>query len=60
MSRDPIQSNKDHQRMMVDSIFMIVQSLWSYLTVVTPTADPLIAVIFPVITCIHLDLPDLT
>ena len=30
--------NKDHQRMMVDPMFMIVQSLRSFLTAVTPTA----------------------
>ena len=30
--------NKDHQRMMVDPMFMIVQNLRSFLTAVTPTA----------------------
>ena len=30
--------NKDHQRMMVDPMFMIVQSLRSFLSAVTPTA----------------------
>ena len=30
--------NKDHQRMMVDPRFMIVQHLRSFLTAVTPTA----------------------
>ena len=32
------EDNKDHQRMMVDPMFMIVQSLRSFLTVVTTTA----------------------
>ena len=31
-------SNKDHQRMMVDPMFMIVHSLRSFLTAVKPTA----------------------
>ena len=34
----PTYVNKDHQRMMVDPMFMIVQSLRSFLTAVTPTA----------------------
>ena len=38
--------NKDHQRMMVDPMFMIVQSLRSFLTAVTTTAVAPIAVIF--------------
>ena len=42
--------NKDHQRMMVDPMFMIVQSLRSFLTAVTPTAVAPIAVILPVFT----------
>ena len=36
ISRLPL--NKDHQRMMVDPMFMIVQSLRSFLTAVTTTA----------------------
>ena len=31
-------SNKDHQRMMVDPMFMFAQSSKSFLTDVTPTA----------------------
>ena len=47
--------NKDHQRMMVDPMFMIVQSLRSFLTAVTttaviPTAVAPIAVILPKFT----------
>ena len=42
--------NKDYQRMMVDPTFMIVQSLRSFLTAVTPTAVALISVILPVFT----------
>ena len=38
--------NKDHQRMMVDPIFMIVKNLRLFLTAVTPTAVTPIAVIF--------------
>ena len=37
--------NKDHQRMMVDQMFMIVQNVRSFLTAVTPTAVTLTAVI---------------
>ena len=44
--------NKDHQRMMVDPMFMIVKSLRSFLTAVTPTAVAPIAVILPVFTWI--------
>ena len=40
-------NNKDHQRMMVDPMFMILQSLRSFLTAVTPTAVAPIAVILP-------------
>ena len=47
--------NKDHQRMMVDLMFMIVQSLRSILTTVTPTAVAPIAVIF---TCMNMNLPE--
>jgi hypothetical protein len=47
-------SNKDHQRMMVDPMFMIVQSLRSFLTAVTTNAVAPIAVIF---TCIYLNIP---
>ena len=39
--------NKDHQRMMVDPIFMIVQSVRSFLIAVTPTAVAPIAVMLP-------------
>ena len=38
--------NKDHQRMMVDPMFMIVQNVRSFLTAVTPTAVGLTAVIY--------------
>ena len=40
-----ISFNNDHQRMMVDPMFMIVQSLRSFLTVVTTTAVAPIVVI---------------
>ena len=43
-------NNKDHQRMMVDPMFMIVHSLRSFLTTVTTTAVALIAVILPEFT----------
>ena len=46
--------NKDHQRMRVDPMFMIIQSLRSFLTAVTTTAVAPIAVIF---TC---NLPEYT
>ena len=46
--------NKDHQRMMVDPMLLIVQSLWSFLTAVTTTAIVPIAVI---LTC---NLPEYT
>ena len=42
--------NKDHQRMMVDPMFMIVQSFRLFLTAVTPTAVATIAVILPEFT----------
>ena len=42
--------NKDHQRMMVDPMFMIVQSFRSFLTAVTTTAVAPIAVILPEFT----------
>ena len=42
--------NKDHQRIMVDPMFMIVQSLRSFLAAVTTTAVAPIAVILPVFT----------
>ena len=56
-------NNKDHQRMTVDTIFMIVQSLGSFLTAVTPTAvtpndDTPVAIIlleFPELTGIFLN-----
>ena len=41
------EQNKDHQRMMVDPMFMIVQSLRSFLTAVKTTALAPIAVILP-------------
>ena len=34
----PGSANKDHQRMMLDPMFMILQSLRSFLNAVTPTA----------------------
>ena len=37
--------NKDHQKMMVDPIFLIVQNVRSFLTAVTPTAVTPTAVI---------------
>ena len=52
--------NKDHQRKMVDPMFMIVQSLRSFLTAVTPTAVASTAVILPEFTLIHLNFPDFT
>ena len=42
--------NKDHQRMMVDPMLLIVQSLWSFLTAVTKTAVAPIADILPEFT----------
>ena len=48
------QCNKDHQRMMVDPMLLIVQSLWSFVTAVTTTAVAPIPVIF---TC---NLPEYT
>ena len=38
---------KDHQRMMIDPMFMTIQSLRSFLTAVTPTVFAAIAVILP-------------
>jgi hypothetical protein len=35
---DKCHGNKDHQRMIVDSMLMIVYNLRSFLTAVTPTA----------------------
>ena len=46
--------------MMVDPMFMIVQSLSSFLTAVTPTAVAPIAVILPVFTYIYINLPKFT
>ena len=43
-------NNKDPQRMMVNPMFMIVQSLRSFLTAVTPTAVAPMAIILPVFT----------
>ena len=37
-SREYFYLNSDHQRMMVDPMFMIVQNVRSFLTAVTPTA----------------------
>ena len=48
--------NKDHQRIMVDPMFMIVQSLRSYLTAVTPTAVTPTAVT----PAFYLNLPEFT
>ena len=50
-----VESNKDHQKMMVDPMFMIVQSLRPFLTAVSPTdviptAVAPIAVILPEFT----------
>ena len=47
--------NKDHQRMMLDPMFMIVQNFRSFLTAgtptaVTPTAAAPLAVILPEFT----------
>ena len=39
--------NKDHQRMMVDPMFMIVKSLGSFVTAFTTTAVAPIAVNLP-------------
>ena len=44
--------NKDHKRMMVDLMFMIVQSFRSFLTAVTPTAFILTAVA-PIAVILH-------
>ena len=62
--------NKDHQRMMVDPMLLIVQNLWSLLTAVTTTAVAPIAVIFTFIylniqkktefTFNYLNLPEFT
>ena len=49
-----LNQNKDHQRMMVDPMLLIVQNLWSFLTAVTTTAVAPITVIF---TCIYLNIP---
>ena len=38
MHSDPIGSNKDHQRMIVDPMFMSVHNLGLFLTALTPTA----------------------
>ena len=42
--------NKDHQRMMVDPIFKIIQKLRSFLTAFTTTAVAPTAVILPEFT----------
>ena len=52
--------NKDHKIMRVDPMFMIVQSLRSFLTAVTPPAVAPIAVILPVFTKIYLNIPIFT
>ena len=43
--------------MMVDPMFMIVQSLWSFTTAVTPTA---VAQIVDIFNCIYMNLPEFT
>ena len=43
-------TNKDHQRMMVDPMFMIVQSLRTFPTAVTTTAVAPTEIILPVFT----------
>ena len=45
---DACWNNKDHQKMMVDPMFMIAYILRSFITSVTPTAVAPIAVILPV------------
>ena len=50
-------SNKDHQRMMVDPMFMIIQSLRSFLTAVITTA---VAPFAAIPTCIYLNIPKVT
>ena len=57
--------NKDHQRITVDPMFMIIQSLRSFITAVTPTtviptAVTSILVIFPKFTWIFLNCPYFT
>ena len=47
---NPSINNKDHQRMMVDPMFKIIQNLRSFLTAVTTTAVAPIAVILPEFT----------
>ena len=51
----PIGSNMDHQRIIVDLMFMIVQSLRSFLT-----DDAPIAVILPEFNWMYLNLPEIT
>ena len=46
--------------MTVDPMFMVVQSLMSFLTAVKPTANAPIAVILPEFTWIYLILPEFT
>ena len=46
--------------MMVDPMFKIVHSLWSFITAVTTTAVAPIAVIFTVFTLTYLNLPIFT
>ena len=46
--------------MMVNQMFMIVQSSRLFLTAVTPTAVAPIAVILPIFTSIYLNLPKFT
>ena len=52
--------NKDHQRRMVDLMFMIVQSFRSFSTAVTTTAVAQIAVILTVFILIYLNVPKFT
>ena len=61
----PVRKKMDHRRMMVDPMFMIVQSLRSFLasvtpSAVTPTAVAPIEVILPEYIKIYMNLPTLT
>ena len=49
--------NKDHQRIMVDPMFMIIQNISSFLNAVTPTAVTPTAVILLKFTWIYFNLP---
>ena len=52
--------NKDHQRMLVDPMFMIVQNERSFLIAVAPTAVTPTAVILIEFTWIYMNLPEST